>query len=309
MAQAGNCEVGEEQGWIELIPDVLDTGADTDIRVILTGERARRLAGKALDILDGAGAVSTQLTLLLNDEGSAIGICKLPAPDDPGRAVWTAHLPEVEDDGIPAFELAFDVRAHSLSLTLWDVPLAVERGARFSLRAGLRCSAGCDMSGQRIVFLSEDGGTIVSAKTREMPKEGTEAVYWAEIDFEAPSIDGKAAWEVTGTADGLLHCHTEARAQMAINVVSPAEHKISVSVIDAETSAPIARAKVVAHPFQTFTDAGGRAELRLPSGPRRLFVSGPDHIPYQVEGDVTEDIDITAALDRDKPITEAEIWA
>ena len=82
-----------------------------------------------------------------------------------------------------------------------------------------------------------------------------------------------------------------------------------MSVIDAETSAPIARAKVVAHPFQTFTDAGGRAELRLPSGPRRLFVSGPDHIPYQVEGDVTEDIDITAALDRDKPITEAEIWA
>lgn len=308
MAQAGNSESGEKQGWIELIPDVLDTGAVTDVRVILTGERARALAGRTLDVLDGAGAVSTQLTLLPNDGGSAIGICKLHAPDDPGRAVWTAHLPEGEDDGVTAFELAFDVRAHSLSLTLWNVPLAVERGARFSLRAGLRCSAGCDMSGQRIVFHSEDGGPIVSVKTREMPKEGTEAVYWTEIDLEAPSIDGKAVWEVIGKAEGLAYCHTEARTQIAINVVSPAEHKISVCAIDAETSAPIARAKVVAHPFRTFTDAEGRAELRLPSGRRKLFVSGPDHMPYQVEGDVTEDIDITAVLDRDKPMTEAEIW-
>lgn len=307
MDEAASLEIPAET-VVELVPTVLDAGAETTIRVILTGAQAQGLAGRTLDIVDGAGVVSDRLLLRSDPAGGAVGTCRLRAPDEPGRTVWTAHLPQDGSDASAAFQLAFEVRAHDLTLTVWDVPLAVERGARFRVQAGLRCSAGCDLSAQAITIGREGGADAVTTRTGHTPKAGTDAVYWTEIELDAPPDDGKAVWECAATAIGLAHPHAEAVAQIAVNVVPPAKHRIRVSVVDAETSAPIARAKVVAHPFRTFTDAEGRAELRLPPGRRRLFVSGPDHIPYQVEGDVTEDIEIIAALDRDRPMTEAEIW-
>ncbi len=293
---------------VELVPTVLDAGAETTIRVILTGAQAQGLADQTLDIVDGANVVSDRLLLRPDPAGGVVGTCRLRAPDEPGRTAWMAHLPQDGSDAGAALELAFEVRAHDLTLTVWNVPLAVERGARFRVQAGLRCSAGCDLSGQSITIGRDGGAAAITARTGHAPKAGTDAVYWTEIELDAPPDDGKSVWECAATAEGLAHPHAEATAGIAVNVVRPAKHRISVFVVDAETSAPIPRAKVVAHPFRTFTDAEGRAELRLPPGRRRLFVSGPDHIPYQVEGDVTEDIEITAALDRDRPMTEAEIW-
>ncbi len=295
------------EGAVELIPDVLDIGSETEVRVVLTGERAGRLAGRTLDIVDRTGTISARLRLLPGDGGAAHGTCTLRAPKRPGRAVWTACLPGKED-GEPGFDLAFEIRPHSLSLTVWDMPLAVERGARFALRVGLRSSAGCNLSGHRIELSPEAGGAPVSAEIGDTPKTGTEALYWTEIALEAPDTDGQARWNVTARGDGLPDTHSDARARVAVNVVPPGEHRLSVSVIDAETSVPIPGAKVVAHPFRALTDTSGHAELHLPPGRRKLFVSGPDHIPYQVEGDVTEDMTITAVLDRDRPMTEAEIW-
>lgn len=301
----------EEDCSVELVPARFDAGAEIAVRVILTGPAARRLSGQSFGILDETGKVRGRLTLVAGEGGTAQGEATVRAPDRRGDYVWTAR-PEAGRDGgqvdHPAFDLAFMVGEHALSVVVWDTPLAVDQKKPFTVRIGLRCSAGCDLSKHRIELSDDRGGPPISCETGDTPWPGTEALYWTEVELEAPAKEGQAGWNIAAEVDDAPQPHTDVRTQFAVNVVPRAEHLLTVTAVDAETSAPIPRAKVVAHPFRTLTDAAGRAELHLPPGPRRLFVSGPDHIPYQIEGDVTGDMKIDAALQRDIPMSEAEIW-
>ena len=300
-----------QRDTVELIPPQLDAGAKTRLRVVLTGALAERFAGQTLDIVDETGAVRDRLNLVGTAEGAAQGTCTPHAPDEPGRYTWAARRPSGAPDGGDAahagFDLPIEVRAHALSLTVWDVPTAVGRGETFSVRVGIRCSAGCNLSRQRVEIRRGNGHPHVG-ETGERPLDGTDALYWTEIELQAPAEDGQARWKIAASMDGISQPHSPARGQFAVNVVPPPRHRLAVSVADAATSEPIAGAKVVAHPFRTTTDAQGHAELRLPSGPTRLFVTGPDHIPYQIEGNVTGDMTINAVLDRDVPMSDAEVW-
>ena len=83
----------------------------------------------------------------------------------------------------------------------------------------------------------------------------------------------------------------------------------TVVAVDAERHTPVRGAKVVMHPYRAVTDKRGVAEVRVPKGAYRLFVSGPNHVPFRRDGEMTTAVTIRAELALDLGISDADIWS
>jgi hypothetical protein len=81
-----------------------------------------------------------------------------------------------------------------------------------------------------------------------------------------------------------------------------------VVAIDMESQTPVQGAKVVVHPYKTFTDERGVAEVRIPKGEYRLFVSGKKYFPFRSDGEIKTDVTIKAELAVDRELSDADIW-
>lgn len=304
---------------LKLVPMEMDAGAAVTVTASVTSDPSADMTGRVLRLIDEAGVHWAELSLTEFDGQSNHGSVNFIAPDTPGRHDWTAQLDPgtvpINDsetiagsDAGESFELTFEVHAHRLEIAVWGMPSAIERGGSFKFLAGLRSSIGSDLSGRQIVIRDEKDRHLATVETGAEPRLGTEALYWAEVTLDAPEIVGRHSWYATASGEGLSCLHDEGSGAVALNIVHPGQHRLRVEVLDAETAAPIPRANVVAHPFRTLTDEAGMAELLLPPGLCTLMVSGPDHFPFRVEGEVKDDMVIHAELDRDVPLAEADIW-
>ena len=117
--------------------------------------------------------------------------------------------------------------------------------------------------------------------------------------------------ETDGAAEpgGVADAQTGGRARFGVRVVSAPECRVTVVALDAESRAPVEGARVVAHPYRAVTDERGMAELHVPAGEYRLFVSGRGCIPFRFDGAVTADTTIRAELEQDRELSDADIWS
>ncbi len=117
--------------------------------------------------------------------------------------------------------------------------------------------------------------------------------------------------ETDGAAEpgGVADAQTGGRARFGVRVVSAPECRVTVVALDAESRAPVEGARVVAHPYRAVTDERGMAELHVPAGEYRLFVSGRGCIPFRFDGALTTDTTIRAELEQDRELSDADIWS
>ena len=108
---------------------------------------------------------------------------------------------------------------------------------------------------------------------------------------------------------GVADEHTRGRARFGVRVVPAPECRVTVVALDAASRTPVEGARVVAHPYRAVTDERGTAELQVPAGEYRLFVSGRGCIPFRFDGAVTADTTIRADLEQDQELSEADIWS
>lgn len=216
---------------------------------------------------------------------------------------------------------------HSRQIVVWDVPATIERGAAFRLKAGVRCEAACEPDPWRVEVRDHDGKTIADAELNVEAWPGTAALYYAELELEAPAAEGLHAWTAVapaaaGSEAGEPYAergksaparpavaHGEASASFNVRVVPTPECRLTVVALDRQQQTPIAGARVVVHPYRASTDADGVAEIGLPKGPFRLFVSGREHLPFRTDGELTADTTIRAELDLDIEPSDAELWS
>ena len=224
-------------------------------------------------------------------------------------------------------------------VVVWDVPAAIERGRRFDVRIGIACSSARRLDGWRVEVRDHEGGNRATATVGEEPWPGTDALYHAEVALVAPEAEGLYTWEAaavtrvasatgvgsaTGGAEepggvaetgdaaepgGVVDAQTGGRARFGVRVVSAPDCLVTVTAVDAESGTPVEGARVVAHPYRTVTDARGEAELRVPAGEYRLFVSGKGCIPFRFDGEVKADTRIRAELEQDRELSDADIWS
>ncbi|MED5563079.1 MAG: hypothetical protein VYB16_01080, partial [Gemmatimonadota bacterium] len=100
----------------------------------------------------------------------------------------------------------------------------------------------------------------------------------------------------------------EAVAPFGVRVVPAPECLLMVVAIDMESQTPVQGAKVVVHPYKTVTDERGVAEVRVPKGEYRLFVSGKKYFPFRSDGEIKTDVTIKAELTVDRELSDADIW-
>ena len=231
---------------------------------------------------------------------------------------------------------------HGRTLVVWNVPSAIGRGEAFRIVAGVRCEAGCPPRGWAFEVRDDAGGLRATARPAATPWPGTESLYAATIELVAPEREGLYRWEITAPAaappepqtesqteslterepewapnresaptseDTPAPAHEAACASFAVRVSPPADSRIRVVAVDSENGAPIAGARVVVHPYRTVTDARGVAELELPRGVYRLFVSGTGFFPFRHDGELGGDATIRAELRPDRGPSDAEVWS
>jgi len=292
-------------------PNPVDAGADFTLKAAVVCVPPLDLCATRLAIETSTGDDVGELLLTEFEEGESRGSIRMTAPSEPGPTILTVRFPANPDVGIPediCAEIGFDIPAHASSVVVWDVPPAIEAGQSFAIHAGLRCSASCALEG-RLLEVRDDQDRLLATATTGKTWQDTSALHFARITLTAPENVGNTVWRVSAPADGLEVPHSDGAMTFAVTTTLAGEHEIRVSAVDAKTNKVIADALVHAHPFRTTTDSQGNAKLSLPGGDYRIMVRASGHEPYIIEGQVKENMQITAMLAPEVDTTEMDLWA
>jgi len=194
-----------------------------------------------------------------------------------------------------------DVEPHNTSLAIWDIPCPVVMGRSSKMKVGVRCSAGCPLTGQQIEVHNETGATKATGRVGAAAWPGTSGLYWTDLDFTAPDTEGTHSWAVRFTAHELELPHEPAFSAFSLIIVKPPEHTVTVKVTEKDTQTPVQHAEVRLGVYRAATDETGLAKVELPKGTYELNVC---KIPYEtfsepveVTEDVTLSIDVVAAVE------------
>jgi hypothetical protein len=217
-----------------------------------------------------------------------------------GEHVYRAVLAAHEVDGVlheeTSIEFSFIVKAHAAHLSAWGWPSAIGAGERFTLKIGIKCSSGCNLGGRKFRILDQEGAEVAAGTLRDEIWPGTSALYFAEVEAEAPSATGEHKWrvETPGSDSGVPHA--AGSFAFAVKVVSPPDYEVTVEAFDSAKQTPIKGIHVLLHPYRAITDENGVARVKVAKGRYKLVVSGFKYIPYQGIIDAAGDVTMRAEL-------------
>jgi hypothetical protein len=286
-------------------PAEVRAGTSFTVKVRLTCPAGCDLAGLPLTVTAPDGNVTTAAAT--SDGGEVRGLV-LMAPRTVGTQVWRLSVAPHEVAGVAhapcTVPVAVVTRPHATSLAVWAIPSPVVTGQSFAIKAGAKSAAGCDLAGRAIEVRDEGNAVMASARLNATPWPDTDALYWAELRMPAPAKAGMFSWTVTFDAAGLAIPHEGASSRFSIAIVDPPEHRLTVKVIERETAAPIADAKVRLGAYRGATGPSGLAEIMLPKGAYDLTVWRPgfEAAPSSVTIDADAMIEVTVtALPEENP--------
>jgi hypothetical protein len=126
---------------------------------------------------------------------------------------------------------------------------------------------------------------------------GTDALYFAEVEAEAPLAVGDHQWEVRTNPWVSELPHEAGSCDVAVRIVSPPDCEVTVEAVDSDKQTPIKGARVVMHPYRALTDETGVAKVKVAKGRYDILVSGSKYVPVCTTVEVTADMITRAELD------------
>ena len=222
-------------------------------------------------------------------------------PTHVGDHTWRVLFPEYETELCvheeSAYPLCFKTIPHACSMAVWDVPSAVPRAGELQVNVGVRCSAGCQLTGRVVEVYDELGKNVGEGVLGDTPLDGTGALYWTAVGLLAPTHEGVHARTSFFAATGMELPHESATAAFSFRTDSPREHRATVRVVEERTRTPAGGVEVRCGPYRASTDERGVAQLALPTGTFELSIrkDGLQAQPFTVV--ITEDlsVDVEAA--------------
>jgi hypothetical protein len=279
----------------------VDAGAELTVTVRLSCPHGCDLRGPRVSIRaqDDTELASAKLTKR-DGEAFVARAVSLRAPLRVGAQVCRAVVAAQEHVGVlheaTSAEFSFVARAHVTSVNVWGLPSAIATGERFSFMVGIKCSAGCKLTGGRLSIVDDEGAQIRAGSLSENLWPGTRALYFAEVEAEAPMAIGDHRWQARIPSFDPGVPHAEGAITFTVKVVGPPDHEVTVEAFDGEKQTPIAGAHVLLHPYRARTDGSGVARLKVAKGRYQLFVSGFNYIAYENIIDVAADVTTRAEL-------------
>jgi hypothetical protein len=292
---------GQRTCVVEVSPGEVDAGAELTVTGRVSCPHGCDLRGQSISIRtqDDTELASAELTEF-DGEAYVTSAFVLRAPLKVGEHIYRAVLAAQEKDGFlheeTSTEFSFAAKAHAASVNVWGLPSAIAAGERFSLKVGIKCSARCKLTGRQLSIFDDKGAQVGAGSLLDDIWPGTSALYFADIEAEAPLTTGDHEWQVRipGSDSGVPHA--AGSFIFAVKVVSPPDHEVTVEALDSEKRTPIEGAHVLLHPYRALTDERGVAKLKVAKGRYKLFVSGFNYIAYENIIDVATDVTTRAEL-------------
>ena len=290
---------------VEVASAEVDGGSDIALRVRVLCPAGCDLRGGKMRIADDEGAVMKETELTEFDgTASGTGEFKVKAPVEPGGYTWSALFALQQKEGVLHEEssapFSFIVKPHLISMAVWDVPSPIALNDRFTVKVGVKCSAECNLVDKKIAVYGQKGKKVATGALGGVAWPGTSALYWAEVELEAPGVERSYSWRVRFLKPDLDLPHEEASYTFAFGTAAPPEHVVTVKVIDKAKKTPIKSARVTLRsrgaPYRNRTDDGGVARLSVPKGQYKLYVSADSKQTFQTTVDVASDTAVEAEL-------------
>nr|WP_306266188.1 hypothetical protein [Pararhizobium sp. IMCC3301] len=291
-------------------PQEVAAGAEFILTARVVCDPPFDLRGSPLWILDHDG--NRMVEVLFKDFDGTVNIASratVCAPDLPGSYTWSAMVvsdEEDEDDALRPFTgqstpFSFVVAPHATRLMVWDVPSAIETGARFSIKIGLKCSSGCDMEGRRVAIMDHFDAEVGAARISGALWPECDGLYFVEVDLTAPDTSGQYQWQIQATSHETAYSHQAAVICFGVHTVTRANCTVRIEAVDSVKDEPLRNMSVVMHPYRARTDDAGVAEIRVARGSYSVFLSGRGYYPMRREMDVNKDVTTRAALEAEPP--------
>lgn len=299
-------EVGYTTCVVDVSPNVVDAEEEMTLWAKATSSPRCDLRGHSLLVKDQTGASVARIELSNFDgETNETDALIVNAPIVPGEYTWLVVSAAVVKDGVAYAEAAspisFTVKPHRTYVVAWDIPAAVLAGDRFRIKVGMKCAHECRMTHQDFGIYDHEG-TLVSTTT--LPDEqhpGTSGLCVAEVELEAPAVEGLYTWsiKIPKSDDGVPHA--EGSTSLGIRVVGHPECVVTIETVDRLSQMPLTGARVVMHPYRAVANERGVAEVKVPKGAYRLFVSQTSYLTISQPVEVTADMTARVELDLEPP--------
>lgn len=295
-------------------PVEIDAGGPLEIMGTIACVPPCDLRGSMVAITDQDGSVVGEAEIVdFDGEVNTTREVVVKAPLQAGTHEWKAVLPAHTSGGVDYDEastaLSIIVKAHQVSVVVWDVPSAISSGETFRFKVGVKCTSECRPTGWTFEVNDGLGNQVAAGVPGDEPWPGTAALFYAEVEAKAPVAEGLHDWTVSAPGPNSDIPHEQHKTRFGVRAVRQPQCVITVEAIDGESQLPIKGAKVVVHPYRVVTDESGRAQVRVPKGAYRIFVSGAQHIPYRAEYEVQDDLSVRAELVVDRAPTDADLWS
>lgn len=290
----------------------VDVGAEIRLRVGIACASGCEISPVPIEVMTEKGAVFVRQGD--SDEDEDAQALLLTAPSSVGEHRWTLAVPGHEVGGILhegcSVSIEFATRAHVTSMAVWEIPSAVVLGADFKVKVGVKCSAECALTGGRFEVLDGEGETVGGGDLGELPSPGTRALYSAYTALAAPRTEAVSIWSVRFIPESVTLPHTECVANFSFPTVRAPEHRVTLTLREEGTGAPLERADVKLGAYRALTDAGGQAVLELPKGSYALSVWKQGYQPLSQEVAVDQDVelDLEASVAPDVDEDEERLW-
>jgi hypothetical protein len=300
MAQAVRTH-GRRTCTVEVSPGEVDAGGELTVTVRGACPHGCDLRGQGASIRDRN---DTELAIAelsaFDGETYATNPFVLRAPHETGGHICRAVLAAQEKDGVlheeTSAEFSFTARPHAASVNVWGLPSAIAAGERFTLKAGIKCSAGCKLTGRPLSIFDHEGAQVGAGILRDDVWPGTAALYFAEVEAQAPLATGDYQWHVETPGSDVGVPHAPGSFTFAVKVVSPPDHEVTVEAFDGEQQTPVKGAHILLHPYRALTDEKGVAKIKVAKGRYTLVVSGFRYIAHRSIIDVAGDVTVHAEL-------------
>lgn len=279
-------------------PAEVDAGMNVALNIRISCNSGCDLRGQTARIMAGDVQLSDDLQLSELDESSCqTGEVFVTAPAEPGEYTLTAVFPAHESQSTfhaeSTAQFPVTVKAHSTSLVVWGMPSPVVKGIKFRFKVGVSCSAGCDLAGKAVEIRDQEEVLIATGVLEKTPDPELPSLYSAEMEALAPKGEGHHDWIARFAKPEMALPHSGSALGFGFATVKPADHSVTVEVINKETNTPIQDAEVYfaqsGPSFRGRTNNHGMLTLGLPKGEYELSVSAfdrmPKGIPYEYLGD------------------------
>jgi hypothetical protein len=186
---------------------------------------------------------------------------------------------------------------------VWDLASPVVAGRRTTLKVGVACSCGCNLTDTSVDIHNETGTNVGGGTLGPTPWPGTSALYWTELEVTAPGAEGAYSWTLEATARE--PSHQQVSSTVRFIAVKPPEHRVTLKVVEKETGVPVEAVELRLGIFRAATNEAGVAQVEVPGGTYDVTAW---KIGYEmlsrtadVAGDVRLQLEVAAAADPEQP--------